>query len=1049
MVDASEWRAADKPQFASSRTPDLLSRKALISRVGSLPELEHIIVKVRSTETVNEQAWTTNVEHIANIGFDLTPTWRDYSELEMRLDSLGFDVMPLEKCCVWIPPARGISKKDFELSPVETDSPGLRVPYYRIQDILPNGRLDQPSVHLKLEWEESHQESMLQKGDILLTNSTAIGKVTIVGKAQAGGIAGRGLIVLRVKKDLLTPEYLFSYLRDEEVQKWFHDHARGGGSRQLSANVIKMLPIAVPPQQFQLKFDFNPGKEEAEREILADSDALPYLASLLDSEEDQDPSDTQAWQGISRRINSWLERCQAKTKEHLAKISASLNRDGALETVHQLVLRLVAISSPIKRCKVCKQPYFLDFEFSDEIGHQGSSWNEGMGTTCLICWSDAGGRNNDETTEALSKRDSRVPWTLACLEVMLSLRHIDEHRRNKSICLNILQLADKKLHDLKEQIKVQLSTEEPALELVRDFQSFIAEIVDFLLEPVDMEVSVVQATLQTIDEHSHAYGTVEVLIKQKAPFPVLDVTFYYHLHGKLFPHEHRHIYSTEIVELGSLATNAALETTVTCDVKMKDYQDDTPVPLVLWWQGKRLNGESFEGEVYLPVEHSAFAAPDHQEKELQPLGATPYLTGGEIPQDRKDLFKGRDDLLEKIRRQVEQSGNVILLEGNRRSGKSSILRQLAGKDEIPGWLAVRFSIQEVEGSQDGRPGVPTVNLFRSMAYRIARASKQVKGASILPEGDASPAGGRKAIKDHVNAGIREETPFQDFCEYIEVVLEALAEEDLGLLLLIDEFDVLQEGMEAGVTSPQVPSNIRFLLQTYPRFSAILAGARRLKRMREEYWSPLFGLGQNFSVGKIHDEAAARLIQDPAPGLAYSKEAVELVIEQTAGHPYLIQNLSNVIFEGAVETKQRSINVDQVQQAIQSLVDDFGHFEWVWGEQSDGGSLEEGQVQCARQRFLLALIFENQTGPDPMSLNNIIDKVYEVGLEASERVLISDLEFLRDLELIEKHGDGKSSHYTLAIPLFGSWIDHRCDFDALYRRAQMESEDIDPGEADHE
>ena len=41
--------------------------------------------------------------------------------------------------------------------------------------------------------------------------------------------------------------------------------------------------------------------------------------------------------------------------------------------------------------------------------------------------------------------------------------------------------------------------------------------------------------------------------------------------------------------------------------------------------------------------------------------------------------------------------------------------------------------------------------------------------------------------------------------------------------MLDEFDKLQEGIDKQITSPQVPENIRFLVQSYPKFSAILRG----------------------------------------------------------------------------------------------------------------------------------------------------------------------------------------------------------------------------------
>ncbi|WP_305368917.1 hypothetical protein [Photobacterium leiognathi] len=79
------------------------------------------------------------------------------------------------------------------------------------------------------------------------------------------------------------------------------------------------------------------------------------------------------------------------------------------------------------------------------------------------------------------------------------------------------------------------------------------------------------------------------------------------------------------------------------------------------------------------------------------------------------------------------------------------------------------------------------------------------------------------------AGIGEDSPFIDFRDYLEVLLAVLEEKNLGIVLMLDEFDKLQEGIDNGVTSPQLPENIRYLIQNYSKFSAILTGSRRLKK----------------------------------------------------------------------------------------------------------------------------------------------------------------------------------------------------------------------------
>ena len=114
-------------------------------------------------------------------------------------------------------------------------------------------------------------------------------------------------------------------------------------------------------------------------------------------------------------------------------------------------------------------------------------------------------------------------------------------------------------------------------------------------------------------------------------------------------------------------------------------------------------------------------------------------------------------------------------------------------------------------------------------------------------------------------GIKDDAPFTYFREYMEAILDWLQSRDLRVLLLLDEFDKLQEGIDSGITSPQVPENLRFLLQSESRLTAILTSMKRLRRIREEYFSALYGLGTPFDVTSLSKEDAETLVTKPVKG----------------------------------------------------------------------------------------------------------------------------------------------------------------------------------------
>ncbi len=408
---------------------------------------------------------------------------------------------------------------------------------------------------------------------------------------------------------------------------------------------------------------------------------------------------------------------------------------------------------------------------------------------------------------------------------------------------------------------------------------------------------------------------------------------------------------------------------------------------------------------------------------------SPYVCGDPIRPERKDIFFGREELIDQIHRQIVESGNVVLLEGNRRAGKSSILRHLEGTQSVPGWLGVYCSLQGAEGSTTG-VGVPTAEVFREIANCIAKGIHSLGDDTPLPNGSLLHSGQKFGIRKACREAIGEAAPFSDFRDYVEAALDHLEAKGLGILLMLDEFDKLQEGIDHGVTSPQVPENIRFMVQTYPKFSAILTGSRRLKRLREEYWSALFGLGTRFGVSALSEEAALRLVTEPVKGrLVYSKEAAQHAIYLTARQPYLLQCLCNRIYDFASTLKARSITLDHVDQAADALVEDNEHFASLWD-----------YVRVDRRRLILALSHQNSTTRDFFKLGVIQEQLAAQGVEVDDETLIADLEALRELELLELTEGRSGDSYTPSIPLMGAWIERQQDLAVLQRRARIETED---------
>jgi type I restriction enzyme M protein len=473
------------------------------------------------------------------------------------------------------------------------------------------------------------------------------------------------------------------------------------------------------------------------------------------------------------------------------------------------------------------------------------------------------------------------------------------------------------------------------------------------------------------------------------------------------------------------------------------YSDD-PVTALRWsdpkwslnWTARNLAGTTIEEKRELGLEFARFE-PGHAtvtEPSIAPLQNSPYITGSPVKVDRKDVFMGRDRLLADIRHQIGHSGNVVLLEGNRRAGKSSILWHLEGCTSIPGWIGVYTSLQGTEGdSEEKAKGVPTVEVFRTIATDAARSIQRHVGAVLLPNG-LELKGGMPGVVDAVRSAIRSDAPFTCFREYIEVLLDWLQSRALRLLLLLDEFDKLQEGIDSGITSPQVPENLRFLLQSDSRLTAILTSMKRLRRVREEYFSALYGLGTPFDVSALSRADAKVLVTQPVRGqLVYAANAVARAIELVACQPYLLQCLCEAVFRSAKSSGVRSITIDHVNDAATEVLKNR-HFNDLFK-----------YAGTERRRFILALCRREADGAPPLRLSVIREKLSAHGIDVSQEQLTADLEWLTDLELLEFSGANRGESYSLAVPLMGLWID-TLDYVGLMSKARAESAEMEePGD----
>jgi hypothetical protein len=274
---------------------------------------------------------------------------------------------------------------------------------------------------------------------------------------------------------------------------------------------------------------------------------------------------------------------------------------------------------------------------------------------------------------------------------------------------------------------------------------------------------------------------------------------------------------------------------------------------------------------------------------INPYKVGPPVTGGD--------FYGRSELLAKAYQSLQQS-NVLLLQGQRRIGKTSFLKQLAAYveqvPELPNsvrLVPVLFDIQRYV--QDSLP-----RFQMHLAEAIARSLPVP--VPKLPEWEADPS------------------LFRD--EWLPQVVEQLGSR--ALMILVDEFDNFE-----GQASPQAMQTlIPFLGQLVSgedRLRWVFAFGRLAGKLPIQY-DPIVSTSIQLRLSFLSPNEARELLEKPVEGiLTYEAGAIDRIYQLTSGQPHLTQAIASEVFQRVVEQEREMATAEDVDAVVPSTLETYG------------------------------------------------------------------------------------------------------------------------------
>ena len=367
--------------------------------------------------------------------------------------------------------------------------------------------------------------------------------------------------------------------------------------------------------------------------------------------------------------------------------------------------------------------------------------------------------------------------------------------------------------------------------------------------------------------------------------------------------------------------------------------------------------------------------------------SNPYIVGN--PVRSKDMFFGRKSDFEFIRIKLgtEEAGLVIVFAGARRSGKTSILFQILNGELGERLVPVLLDMQAMTVDDEAE-------FFERLASGINEA--------LVESGDR-PA----------SADFRGGNPTRAFEGFISEVMTTL--EGRGLLLLFDEYELIESKIDDGVLRPDIVTFFAGLLEAHPRLSFIFTGSRHLEQRNISYWRVLIGKSLYRHISFLSERDALRLITEPvADRVIYPRGIPERIVRLTAGQPFYTQVVCQNMMDRLNEVERNRVRQEDVDAVAQELADNpLPQMIYFW----DGLKQE--------QRSILSVLGEVLGNPnDYASAQTLIDfaEVQNLSLEYSLPELERILDDLFVTVVLERERAGEGGYeYRFRVDLFRLWV----------------------------
>ena len=279
-----------------------------------------------------------------------------------------------------------------------------------------------------------------------------------------------------------------------------------------------------------------------------------------------------------------------------------------------------------------------------------------------------------------------------------------------------------------------------------------------------------------------------------------------------------------------------------------------------------------------------------------PIPASPYIAGK--PVKTAEMFYGRREALDWITDNLASAyqQNVLVIYGERRIGKTSILYRLESTPPTPHHICILFNLELAAPRSVSK-------FLYDMAYEIHRGLR--KRNITIP---------KPTLQEYEQDA---ENRFRQFCEELEAFIG-----DQIIVLMVDEFGILLEKVHKDELPQDTLNYVRGIIQAVKNLTFIFVGAHLVRKELQDQNSILFNMAKVLKLGYLAPNEAEQLIRKPvAEYLTYADPVVKKLLATTACHPYFIQYICDELLRLAQRQKKNYIGPADLEMILRKTIED--------------------------------------------------------------------------------------------------------------------------------